>query len=58
MTEEHFQREEKKWADSLKDTLTINQQETVPLELEVESISRDGLVKLKFNQEILVPSFI
>jgi hypothetical protein len=58
MTEERFAREEKKWAESLKDSMTINQNDAIPLELEFDSISRDGLIKIKFNQEILVPSFI
>jgi hypothetical protein len=44
---------------SFEQTETVEEiEELVPLIVFVDSISRDGLVKIKFNQDTIVPDFV
>jgi hypothetical protein len=59
MSENEFLEVYDEWALSLKKSqdLDLKAENAVPLELYVKQISRDGLVNIEFNQEIVVPDF-
>ena len=58
MTEAEFAKREEEWLASLKSENLDSDIKIKPLEVEIDEITRDGLIKFKFNQDIHEPDLI